>query len=211
MYGLVKLLVRIPLRIAFNLHYEGRENIPKNEAVIYASNHRTNADPPLAGCGARGSLTFMAKEELFRNKLFGGLISAVGAFPVSRGKGDTSAIDRSLENLKNGKCLIIDAKLYSRTLVSKKGYDKQSFVSSNLYQLFTYDNNYHNTTGNNVSGALLYAKTDEDLTPHEEFKLSGNRYVVTTLDLNQEFDVISKQLDDLVLTFFEHAVAKHDR
>lgn len=107
MYGLVKLLVRIPLRIAFNLHYEGRENIPKNEAVIYASNHRTNADPPLAGCGARGSLTFMAKEELFRNKLFGGLIRAIGAFPVSRGKGDTSAIDRSLENLKNGKCLII--------------------------------------------------------------------------------------------------------
>lgn len=107
MYWLVKLIVRIPMRIAFNLHCEGRENIPKNEAVIYASNHRTNADPPILGCVARGTLSFMAKEELFRNKLFGGLIKALGAFPVSRGKGDTGAIDRSLENLKNGKCLII--------------------------------------------------------------------------------------------------------
>ena len=132
MYWLVKLVVRIPLRIAFNLHYEGRENIPKNEAVIYASNHRTNADPPLAGCGARGSLTFMAKEELFRNKLFGGLIRAVGAFPVSRGKGDTGAIDRSLENLKNGKCLIIfpEGTRSKDGKVGKKGHTGAALIAA---------------------------------------------------------------------------------
>lgn len=107
MYGFLKWLVRIAFSIAYSLHFEGRENIPKGEAVIYASNHRTNADPPLVGCAARGSLSFMAKEELFRNKLFAWLIRSLGAFPVSRGKGDTSAIDNSIDSLKNGRSLMI--------------------------------------------------------------------------------------------------------
>ena len=50
----------------------------------------------------------MAKEELFQgNKLFKWLISALGAFPVKRGKGDAEAIDKSLEALNSGKNLII--------------------------------------------------------------------------------------------------------
>ena len=39
------------------------------------------------------------------------------------------------------KVLIIDAKLYTRTLVSKNGSDKKTFISSNMYQIFTYVTN----------------------------------------------------------------------
>lgn len=106
-YAVAKFLVRVAMSIAFNLHFEGRENIPKDTAVILASNHRTNADPPLVGCALRGKHAFMAKEELFENKLFGGLIRALGAFPVSRGKGDTGVIDRAVEELNAGKSLMI--------------------------------------------------------------------------------------------------------
>ena len=53
MYSVIKFLLRLAFGIAYSLHYEGRENIPKGTAVIYASNHRTNADPPLVGAGAR--------------------------------------------------------------------------------------------------------------------------------------------------------------
>lgn len=106
-YAVIKAIVRFALSIAFNLHYKGRENIPKDTAVIYASNHRTNADPPLVGCATPGKHAFMAKEELFKNKLFGGLIRSVGAFPVSRGKGDTSVIDKSVEALNSGRSLFI--------------------------------------------------------------------------------------------------------
>ena len=35
----------------------------------------------------------MAKEELFQNKLFAWLIRTLGAFPVSRGKGDMAVIE----------------------------------------------------------------------------------------------------------------------
>ena len=107
MYSVIKFLLRLAFGTAYSLHYEGRENIPKGTAVIYASNHRTNADPPLVGAGARGKHSFMAKEELFRNKLFGWLIRSLGAFPVARGKGDTAVIDTAVECLKSGRNLMI--------------------------------------------------------------------------------------------------------
>lgn len=107
MYYFCKAVVWFVMHIAYNLHYEGRENIPKNTPVIYASNHRTNADPPLVGAGARGKYAFMAKEELFKNKLFARLIRSLGAFPVSRGKGDMTVIDTAVERLESGRSLMI--------------------------------------------------------------------------------------------------------
>ncbi len=107
MYYIIKLIVKLALKIAYSLRFEGRDNIPKGEAVIYASNHRSNADPPLVGIGARGKYSFMAKEELFENKLFAWLISRLGAFPVARGKGDTKVIDTAIERLDSGRSLMI--------------------------------------------------------------------------------------------------------
>ena len=69
MYAFIKFLVRLYFRIMYSLHYEGRDNIPKDTTVIYASNHRSYADPPLVGTGTRGKLSFMAKEELFKKQL----------------------------------------------------------------------------------------------------------------------------------------------
>lgn len=107
MYYIIKIAVWIAFHFYFSLGFEGRDNIPRGEAVIYASNHRSNADPPLVGVGARGKYAFMAKEELFRNKLFAWLIRSLGAFPVARGKGDTAVIDTAVERLNSGRCLMI--------------------------------------------------------------------------------------------------------
>ena len=107
MYALVKFLVRVYFHIVYNIHFEGRENIPKNTSVIYASNHRSYADPPLVGCGARGKLSFMAKTELFEKQPFAALIRALGAFPVARGKGDSKVIDTAVEKLESGRSLMI--------------------------------------------------------------------------------------------------------
>lgn len=106
-YYIARFLVNIALSIYFSIRVEGKNNIPDSEQVIYASNHRTNADPPLLAMRARGRVTFMAKEELFRNKAFGLLISSLGAFPVSRGKGDTGVLDTAVERLNNGRNLMI--------------------------------------------------------------------------------------------------------
>ena len=50
----------------------------------------------------------------------------------------------------------------------------------------------------NVSGLLLYAKTDEDIVPDNDYIFGGNRISVKTLDLNTDFSNISKQLNAIV-------------
>ena len=89
------------------MRYEGLENIPKDGGYILCSNHRSMHDPVFLIHKEPHRVHFMAKEELFRNKLFGALIRDLGAFPVARGKGDTSAIDKSVELLREGGVLII--------------------------------------------------------------------------------------------------------
>ena len=90
------------------------------------------------------------------------------------------------------KTLIIDAKYYART--TQVQYDVHTLHSNNLYQIFTYVKN-EATKGGEVSGMLLYAKTDEEIYPNNEYQMSGNKVAVRTLDLNCNFESVAVQLD----------------
>ena len=83
------------------------DNIPSEGGVIIASNHISNSDPPLLGLSARRRMYFMAKVELFKNKFFGALIRALGAFPVERGAGDGKAIKTGEDLIKEGNVMTI--------------------------------------------------------------------------------------------------------
>ncbi len=73
--------------------------------IVY-SNHISLLDPIVVGCFTRRPIRFMAKEELFRNRLFGFvLFRLLGAFPVNRGKSDIAAIKNAIRLLKNGEVL----------------------------------------------------------------------------------------------------------
>ena len=101
------------------------------------------------------------------------------------------------------KILIIDAKFWAHSTQSQ--YDIHTIHSSNLYQIFTYVKNKTASIGgdlNEVSGMLLYARTDEMIQPDAEYRMSGNRISVKTLDLNCEFKVIAKQLNAIAEEFF---------
>lgn len=54
----------------------------------------------------------------------------------------------------------------------------------------------------NVSPKLLYAMTDEEIVPDEDYQMSGNQISVKTLDLGQDFSFIKEQLDRIVTEFF---------
>ena len=99
------------------------------------------------------------------------------------------------------KILIIDAKYYGRTL--QKQFDKYTLRSENMYQIFTYVKNQDKDNTGNVGGFLLYAKTDESITPDCMFKIGGNQIGAKTLDLNVDFKVIAAQLDLIVKEFFQ--------
>lgn len=96
------------------------------------------------------------------------------------------------------KTLIIDAKYYSNT--TQNHYNKPTIHSNNLYQIFTYVKNKA-AAGGEVSGMLLYAKTDESLQPDTDYSMSGNRISVRTLDLDRDFEEISSQLNSFAEAF----------
>lgn len=98
------------------------------------------------------------------------------------------------------KTLIIDAKYYAHTMQVQ--YDVHTLHSNNLYQIFTYVKNKA-VKGGEVSGMLLYAKTDEEIYPNNEYQMSGNRVTVRTLNLNCDFENIAAQLDSIVKKHFE--------
>lgn len=102
-----------------------------------------------------------------------------------------------------GKTLIIDAKYYEHSLQTSQ-YGMSTIHSSNLYQIFTYVKNKQTQVGDDheVAGMLLYAKTADQVQPNNKYNMSGNEITVKTLDLNQDFSDISRNLDDIVYDFF---------
>lgn len=94
-------------KLFYNFHIEGAENIPQDRALVMASNHRSYADPVILTMPMKKPVTYMAKEELFKNKLFGWFITKLGAFPVKRGTGDMQVIDDAVAILNSGRHLVI--------------------------------------------------------------------------------------------------------
>lgn len=104
LYHFLKRVFRFQFRImGWKVH--GMENFPKKGPAILVSNHVSVWDPIVAACSVPRNVSFMAKEELFSNPLFERVFRSLGAFPVKRGQGDTSAIRNSLKVLKDGKVL----------------------------------------------------------------------------------------------------------
>ena len=104
---------------------------------------------------------------------------------------------------KGDKVLIIDAKYYEKPLVTY--YGKQRMHSQNMYQIFTYVKNKEAELRNRpheVAGMLLYAKTDEEISPNSTYNMDGNRISVNTLDLNQDFSAIAMQLNQIAEQYF---------
>lgn len=106
-YGFARGLVKLYYRIVFRVKAEGLENLEPGQNYVVCPNHKSLNDPPLLGTCVKTPLRFMAKEELFENKLFGVLIRALGAFPVKRGEGDLAALKSAIKLLKDGENLVV--------------------------------------------------------------------------------------------------------
>ena len=105
---------------------------------------------------------------------------------------------------KDDKVLIIDAKYYTQSTQSQ--FDVHTLHSNNLYQIFTYVKNKEvqlKDVPHEVSGMLLYAKTDDLVQPNGNYSMSGNKISAKALDLNCDFAEISKQLDSMATEYFD--------
>ena len=95
------------------------------------------------------------------------------------------------------KVLIIDAKYYSHNTIVNQG--KRTINSSNLYQIFSYVKNAKiKYSDKEIIGMLLYVKTDEEIQPDQTYNIDNNIIMCKNLDLNQDFSMITKYLDDII-------------
>ena len=91
----------------FRLRTRGREHLPVGGFVL-AANHNSNFDPWPLGIPLfpKRYLRFMAKSELFWTP-FKQFATAVGAFPVERGRADTEAIETATRLCREGHVVVM--------------------------------------------------------------------------------------------------------
>lgn len=104
-YKILKILGFLLLKIMFRIEYNGVEKIPETGALIIAGNHSSYLDGIILGAMSKRSIHFMAKKELFKNKILASFFRTLKAFPVDREKPGKSSISMALKILKNGNIL----------------------------------------------------------------------------------------------------------
>jgi 1-acyl-sn-glycerol-3-phosphate acyltransferase len=105
LYSFLRLLVKACVFILIDIKVTGRDNVPKSGRLLVVSNHLSVGDPVLIGVFLGRKPHFMAKEEIFKNKMASYLLRYLGTFPVYRGASSRDALRKAIVILKEGKAL----------------------------------------------------------------------------------------------------------
>ena len=102
-------IVSWPMRLLYRLSSTGRDRLPAEGGFVLASNHLSALDPWALGypLWPKRRLRWMAKVELFENRLLKAILDAGGAFPVHRGASDQQAIHMAIDVLRDGDVLVM--------------------------------------------------------------------------------------------------------
>ncbi len=102
LYKLCRRLVCIVTGLLFKVKVKGLDKIPSEGPIVMCSNHISWWDPLVLACAMPRPIHFIAKKELFENKILALLFTKLHAFPVNRGRPDLGAIRKGLTLLKGG-------------------------------------------------------------------------------------------------------------
>lgn len=106
-YRMVWYLIRGVLYPYFKVRTRHGERLDAPGPLILAPVHRSNLDAPLIAVLGKRQATAIAKESLFKNPVFGWVVSALGAFPVDRGQADREALASAQRLLENGASMFV--------------------------------------------------------------------------------------------------------
>lgn len=110
LYRIAVSVVWVVWHLVFRIRTVGREKVHGLRRYVLCANHCHAVDPVfvVVSRASERQMVVMAKEELFQiHPFISWFFRAVGAVPVSRGKGDTRAVDQCIEEVRNGKGLLI--------------------------------------------------------------------------------------------------------
>jgi 1-acyl-sn-glycerol-3-phosphate acyltransferase len=85
----------------------GLELLPLEGPLLVVGDHDSYWDTVATGIAAqaRRQIRALAKSSLWSNKLLGSVLTGMGQIPIERGSGDSGALDRAIEELRNGACI----------------------------------------------------------------------------------------------------------
>lgn len=100
MYWLSMILFWIYVTLFYPTRIIGKKNLVKTKA-IWAANHTSNMDVLVIGTRIFKRFYALAKQELFKNKVFGAYLKSIGAISVNRGRADIESVKNTLRILKD--------------------------------------------------------------------------------------------------------------
>lgn len=104
-YKVTRNIFKVYARLIMRVEVKGVENIPESGPFVVMSNHISYLDPPLIGSIIPQKVHYMAKAELFENRIVGAFLKKLGAFPLKRGTGDSRAFRKAIKILRNDQVL----------------------------------------------------------------------------------------------------------
>ena len=103
-YKAVRPLLIFLISILYRPTIVGRENIPKEGALVLAGNHTKWLDPVTMVSVVKRQVHFLAKIELYKG-ITKFIVKGMGAIPVDRKNHNTGAFSYAIEALKAGLCI----------------------------------------------------------------------------------------------------------
>ena len=101
LYNSCKLIYTTLLKVLYRPKAVGTENIPEEEPIIFAGNHRHAFDPVVVMTHTKRFVHYMAKETLFKG-FHGFLFNQIGLIKVYRTKNNPEAIESAVNLLNDG-------------------------------------------------------------------------------------------------------------
>src|SRR5438270_12143718 len=89
------------------LQVTGLDRLPLEGPLLLVGDHDSYWDTVATGIAAmpRRQIQALAKSSMWKNKLLGVVLTAMGQIPIERGSGDSGALDRAIEALRGGECI----------------------------------------------------------------------------------------------------------
>ena len=89
------------------LELSGLEHLPPTGPALVVTNHDSYWDPVSIGVAALGrrQIKALAKDQLWKVKGLNLILDGMGQIPISRGKQDTAAMERAIQELRAGACI----------------------------------------------------------------------------------------------------------
>ena len=106
-YAFIRLLAISFSLVYFRIRCHGRHNIPKSGGVLVLSNHQSHLDPPLVGMVIPRRVNFVARDTLFKNRIFAALIHSLDAIPIDREGLGLAGLKETMRRLKRGEVVLL--------------------------------------------------------------------------------------------------------